>query len=117
MFSRMSTSPSDRNLINAQVDVGVVFNGMVPGRPHDKFGAVGTWARFSDAIRDFDRDTIAFSGVPGVIRDYEANLEISYQAQIVPGWYVQPLVTRIWHPGGDASRNALVTGVRSIWRY
>ena len=90
---------------------------MVPNRPHDKFGISTMYARFSDAVRDFDRDTIAFTGVPGVIRDYEANLEISYQAQIVPGWTVQPLVTRIWHPSGDASRNAVVTGVRSMWRF
>ena len=68
-------------------------------------------------MRDFDRDTVAFTGVPGPIRDYEANLEISYQAQIVPGLWVQPLVTRVWHPNGDKSRNAVVTGVRSLWRF
>jgi hypothetical protein len=38
-------------------------------------------------------------------------------AQIVPGWTVQPVLTRVWHPNGDASRNALVTGARSVWRY
>ena len=117
VFSRMSMSPSDRNLINAEIDGGIVFAGMIPSRPDDKFGVTALYARYSDAVRAFDRDTIAFTGVPGVIRDYEANLEISYQAQIVPGWYVQPLVTRIWHPSGDSSRNAVVTGVRSIWRF
>jgi porin len=117
VFSRMSMSPSDRNLINAQVDAGIVFAGMIPNRPHDKFGASTMYARFSDAVRAFDRDTIAFTGVPGVVRDYEANLEISYQAQIVPGWIIQPTVQRIWHPSGDASRNAVVTGVRSMWRF
>jgi len=55
--------------------------------------------------------------VPGVVRDFEANLEFTYQAQIIPGWTVQPVVTRVWHPNGDASRNALVTGIRSVWRY
>jgi carbohydrate-selective porin OprB len=73
--------------------------------------------RFSDAVRGFDRDTIAFTGIPGPIRDYEANLEISYMAQIVPGWTIQPNVQRIWHPSGDGSRNAIVTGVRSLWRF
>ena len=62
-----------------------------------------------------DLDKIPYAGRPSVVRDYEANLELTHQAQIVPGWTVQPVVTRIWHSSGDASRNALVVGVRSIW--
>jgi len=116
-FGRISFSPSDRNLIDFYVDGGVVFAGLIPNRPDDKFGASLIYARFSDAVRAFDRDQIAFTGMPGVIRDYEANLELTYLAQIIPGWTVQPVVTYIWHPNGDASRNALVTGARSIWRY
>jgi len=117
VFSRMSVSPSDRNLINAYIDGGIVFAGLIPNRPDDTFGASAIYARYSDAVRAFDRDTIAFTEIPGPIRDYEANLEINYNAQIVPGWYVQPNVQRIWHPSGDSSRNAIVTGVRSIWRF
>jgi porin len=117
VFSRMSVSPSDRNVISAYVDGGVVFAGLVPHRPDDKFGASFIYARFSDRVRAFDRDRIVFTGMPGVVRDYELNLELTYQAQIIPGWTVQPVLTRIWHPSGDASRDALVTGVRSIWRY
>ncbi len=89
----------------------------MPGRPGDKFGAGFMYARFSDHLRAFDRDVIASSGVPGVVRDFEANLELTYRSQIVPGWTVQPLITHVWHPNGDASRNAMVVGVRSQWRY
>ena len=117
VYSRMSASPSDRNLINAYIDGGITFAGLIPKRPDDKFGASAIYARFSDSVRDFDRDTIAFSGVPGPIRDYEANLEVNYLAQIIPGWFIQPNVQRIWHPNGDKSRNAVVTGVRSLWRF
>src|SRR5262249_32812741 len=117
LFTRMSTRPSDRNLINAYIDGGVVFNGVIPGRPDAKFGFTGIYARFSDSVRDFDRDTVSFTGDPVPIRDYEANLEFSYQAQIVPGLWVQPLVTYIWHPNGDRTKNATVTGVRSLWRF
>jgi porin len=116
-FSRVSVSPTDRNVVNAYIDGGVVFAGFIPSRPDDKFGAGFIYARFSNSVRDFDRDTIAFTGMPGVVRDFEANLELTYQAQIVPGWWVQPVVTRVWHPNGDASRNALVAGARSLWRY
>jgi porin len=113
----MSISPSDRNLIDRYIDGGIVFAGLVPGRPYDKFGAGVIYARFSDSVRAFDRDQMLFTGGPGTIRDYEANLELTYQAQILPGWYVQPVVTFVWHPNGDATRNATVAGVRSIWRY
>jgi porin len=117
VFSRVSVSPSDRNPIDFYVDGGIVFAGMIPGRPFDRFGASFIYSRFSDSLRAFDQDQIAFSGVPGVVRDYEANLELTYVAQIIPGWTVQPVVTRVWHPSGGESPNATVMGVRSIWRY
>jgi porin len=117
VFTRVSFSPPDRNLVDAYVDAGVVVANLVPRRPNDKFGAAFIYAHFSDSVRAFDRDRIAFSGIPGVVRDYELNLELTYQAEIVSGWTVQPVVTRVWHPNGDASRNALVTGLRSTWRY
>jgi len=117
VYTRMSVSPSDRNMISAYVDGGITVSGLVPGRPNDKFGAAMIYARFSDYVRGLDRDKIYYTGLPGVVRDFEANLELTYAAQIIPGWIVQPVVTRIWHPDGDASRNALVVGVRSQWRY
>ena len=117
VFSRMSISPSDRNLVSAYIDGGIVFAGLVPGRPDDKFGASAIYARFSDKARAFDLDTVALTGVQTPIRDFEANLELTYQAQVVPGWTLQPVLTRVWHPSGDASRNALVAGLRSLWRY
>ena len=102
VFSRMSVSPSDRNLIDAYIDGGIVFAGLIPQRPDDRFGASAIYARFSDSVRAFDRDTVLFTGVPGPIRDYEANLELTYVAQIIPGWTVQPNLQFIWHPSGDA---------------
>jgi porin len=55
--------------------------------------------------------------VPGFVRDYETNLELTYMAHIVPGWTVQPNLQFVWHPSGDARRNAVVSGLRSVWRY
>jgi porin len=117
VFSRASVSPSDRNLVSAYIDGGIIFSGFVPNRPNDKFGVAAMYSSFSSSVGGFDRDRIFFSGIPGVVRDYEANLEATYVAEVVRGWTVQPVVTRIWHPNGDASRNALVAGVRSMWRY
>jgi porin len=116
LFSRMSISPSDRNLIDRYIDGGITFAGLIPGRPDDKFGASVIYAKFSNSVRAFDRDQVLF-GASVPIQDFEANLEFTYQAQIIPGWLVQPDLQFIWHPDGNAARNAVVAGVRSIWRY
>ncbi len=118
VFSRISGSPDDRNPINFFVDGGIIFAGLVPRRPDDKFGASFTYAQFSESILAFDRDLLKFGGT-GVPRDYEANLELNYQAQIIPGWLVQPNVQFIWHPSGTDTRlnDAMVVGVRSFVHY
>jgi porin len=113
----MSISPSDRNLIDRYVDGGIIFAGLLPARPHDRFGVSMIYAHFSRGAQAFDRDLIAFTGLPVPIRDFEANLEFNYTWEVVPGWLMQPVVTRIWHPDGDASRNAWVTGMRTLIRY
>jgi len=51
------------------------------------------------------------------IRDHETNLELTYMAQMVPGWIVQPSLTFVWHPSSNAARNATVAGLRSMVRY
>lgn len=117
LYSRMSASPSDRNPVNAYIDGGIVFAGLVPSRPNDWFGASVIHTRFSNGVRAFDLDTIALTGRPVPVRDHETNLELSYSAEVVPGWTVQPDLQFIRHPNGDARRNATVAGVRSQWRY
>ncbi len=116
VFGRVSASPSDQNPISFYADGGILFAGLNPARPNDGFGASVMYVRFSDRLRGFDRDAITFSG-SGVVRDYEANLEVSYRAQIVPGWIVQPVYTRVWHPSGGLHRNANVVGARTIIQY
>ena len=117
IFTRLSMSPSDRSLVDRYIDGGVVVAGLVTGRPYDKFGASVIYARFSNSVTAFDRDTALYTGGPVVIRDSETNLELTYLAQVVPGWTVQPTLQFIWHPNGDATRNAVVVGARSLIRY
>jgi porin len=75
---------------------------MIPGRPDDKFGASFIYASISDQARAFDHDMIAFAGANQPVRDYELTVELSYQAQIKPGWTLQPSFQYIVHPGGNA---------------
>ncbi len=104
------------------MDGGVIFAGMLADRPDDKFGASFIYARMSDRAHALDRDVIAFSGIAQPIRAYELTIELSYQAQIKPGWTMQPVFQYIVHPGGHvpdpvspglAIKSGALVGVRS----
>jgi porin len=112
--------------VNFFLDSGIVVSNMIPSRPDDKFGASFIYANISDQARAFDRDTIAFSGTEQPVRDYEITVELSYQAQIKPGWTLQPSFQYIFHPGGHAPdatnpkrpiRNGAVFGLRTTIAY
>jgi porin len=119
IFNRSAFSPSDRNPVSLEIDSGVVFNGMIPKRPDDSFGASVIYARASNSLRGFDQDQINFGKLATPPLDYEANIELTYVAQIVKGWIVQPVYTYIWHPSGTGIRSpdARVVGVRSIIKF
>ena len=116
IFNRSAISPSDRNLVNLEIDGGIVFAGLIPSRPDDKFGASVIYSRFSNSVRAFDQDQINFGTISTQPRDIETNLELTYVASIVKGWTVQPVYTYIWHPSGTGVRfpDAQVVGVRSV---
>ncbi len=127
-FFRASVSPSDRNLISAYLDGGFLFTGFSERRPNDKFGVAATYARISDRARQLDQDVQFFTGTAYPIRDYEAILEITYQAEIVPNLLVQPVFEYIAHPGGGAVdsndptqnrriKDAVMLGVRTTITY
>jgi porin len=116
VFARVVGSPSDRNQLNFYADGGIVFTGIIPRRPNDVFGIGVAYTGVSDDASAFDRD----SGL-SVIRDHETLLEISYTAEIRPGWTLQPDFQYIWQPGGNvpngagtgAVENAAVLGART----
>ncbi len=117
VYTRISGSPSDRNLIDFYVDGGIVVSGMVPHRPDDKFGVGFIYSKYSDGRADFDRDLGTFTGTSVPVQDFEANVELSYIYQIVPGWTLQPDLQYIWHPSGDPELHAIVVGARTSLHY
>ena len=54
-FARAIVSPADRNQVDTYVDLGVVFDGWVPGRPHDGVALGVAYTGISDDASDFDR--------------------------------------------------------------
>ena len=123
-FLRAGAAPPNRNLISLEVDAGLAYKGLFPGRQLDLLGVAASYGRIGNAARRLDRDEILFTGKNGIIRNYEAVLEITYQARIAPWWVLQPDLQLVFHPGGHialsppapATRpipNALVLGFRS----
>jgi porin len=121
-FARVAGSPADRNLMDFYADAGVNFIGFLAQRPDDSFGCAAAFPRLAPSVSAFDQDAMFFSGEISSVRDNELALELTYQAQIVPGWTVQPDFQYIFHPGGGVADpynpairipNAAVFGVRT----
>jgi porin len=123
-FFRVAYAPPNRNLISLEADVGLTFKGLFPYRELDLLGVAASYGRIGNAARGLDRDEILFTGNSGIIRSYEAVLEITYQARIAPWWVLQPDLQLVFHPGGHIALpspapalrpipNALVLGLRS----
>ena len=128
-FARVVGSPDDRNLVDLYVEGGVTFTGLHDARPDDVLGIGIARTHIATGMRGLDQDRNLAAGIAAPIRDAETVLEISYKAQIVPGWTVQPDVQHFWHPGGGGvsadddptsparPRDATVVGVRTTINY
>jgi porin len=119
-FVRAGGTPNDRNLINFYGDAGVVYKGLLSGRPDDKVGIATAYARVGENARELDADTATYGGSYFPIRGGETMIELMYQAQLAKWWTLQPDLQYIIRPGGgvlnpDGSLrpNAWVVGLRT----
>jgi porin len=99
-FARAFLSPSDRNLIDFSANAGVNFMGLWDKRPDDSLGLAAAFFQLSPDLRVLDRERSFFEKIALPLRNYELVVELTYQAQIVAGWTIQPDFQYIFHPGG-----------------
>jgi porin len=50
-------------------------------------------------VSSLDADTAFFEKTHLPIRDYELAVELTYEAKIMPGFYIKPDFQYIFHPG------------------
>jgi porin len=123
-FLRVGGAAGDRNLINLELDAGLTYKGLFPGRDADLIGIAASYGRIGGAARGISSDAVLFSGIAQPIRDYESVLELTYQLTVAPWWVLQPDLQAIFHPNGHTAAplpapvgqpipNALVLGLRS----
>jgi porin len=116
IFARVFSSPDDRNLMNFYFDTGVNVAGLVQGRGDDVFGLSFAYGKISNSVRQG-------ANIAGLypLPDYEALLEMTYQAQIMSGWTAQPIAEFVIHPNarlnGTNFPNAAVIGIRTTMNY
>ena len=121
VFLRAMGSPGDRNAVNVFVNGGITYKGAF-GRDNDTAGLGVAWTRISDTSRAGDAAFAAATGAFLPTRTSETVLELSYQAQIVPWWVVQPDLQYVFNPAGGIPNpnrpgrtigDALVLGART----
>jgi porin len=119
-FVRAGGAPNDRNLVNFYGDGGLVYKGLLPGRPDDTIGIATAYARLGENARELDADTATYTNSLYPIRGGETMIELMYQAQLTKWWTVQPDLQYIIRPGGgvldpDGSLrpNAWIVGLRT----
>jgi porin len=128
IYGRLSTSPSDRNLIDLYADSGFELIGLSEQRPNDKFGVALGYARVSSRARALDADFRQLNGGNWPIRSSEKLLTAVYQYEIRSGWTLQPNFQYIVHPGGGATnplgttpgrllKDASVFGLRTTLKF
>ena len=123
IFGRVMGAPADGNMIELYWEAGFTFTGLSEARADDILGIGLAYTGVSSQIQAFQQ-----SEGDTIIADYEAMLEVSYTAQIVPGFYIQPDFQYFWNPGGHVALdsddpaspvvpNAAVLGVRTTVNY
>jgi porin len=128
IFARVSSSPSDRNLISLYADGGVELIGLNDQRPHDKFGVAAGYAQVSSRARALDGDYQQLFGPNWPVRSFESLITTVYQYEVRAGFTLQPNFQYIIHPGGGATgvnspfpgkvlKDAAVLGLRTVLKF
>jgi porin len=106
IFYRFSYTPEDRSAYNIYLSGGVGGHGVIPGRPHDRFGVGSYWLKESS---DLDKQ-------PGNLVGDEVGLEAFYNFAITP--WLQLSADAQWiSPGIRSSDDAWVLGTRLNIRF
>jgi porin len=128
VFARISSSPSDRNLINLYADAGIDVFGLWDSRPNDKFGIAVGYAHVSQRAQQLDSDFQLVNGPGWPVRTSEGLVTAAYQYEVRSGWNLIPNLQYIFRPGGGATdpfgttpgiklHDAAVLGVRSVAKF
>lgn len=106
IFARFGMADEDVNQFKYYNGAGFVYTGLFTGRDNDQIG-------IAVAIAYNGQDFIDAQG--GNVDDLEANLELTYFAEITPWFSLQPDLQLVINPGTNPNLdNALVFAMRTV---
>jgi porin len=124
VFASLHISPqSDRNQVSWFVEGGLAYTGLIDGRPLDQCAIGFAYMNMSSNYANNVRFENQYQGTNQPIPNYEAIIELDYQAVVSPWLAVQPFFTYVINPGARAPLpqnnqlaipNAMVFGLRTI---
>ncbi|WP_338029728.1 carbohydrate porin [Gluconacetobacter tumulisoli] len=104
VFARATVNDGTRNRFSSEVQAGLTFDELLPGRPDDTIGvAWGTGFYERRAIENAYDATRLGTSLAGPLRP-EHHVELTYQAAVTPYLILQPDFQYFWNIGGT-SRN------------
>ena len=107
LFARCGFTDGRTSTLGYSVSAGLSFRGPFAGRENGTFGLAATRAHANPQGR---LQLSSEAGVP-LSSNNETVVELTYQAQVLPGVVVQPLIQRILNPGFYLP-DSTVAGVR-----
>ena len=118
VLMRGGFSPSNTALVSSYFETGFNYVGAIPGRDADVCGVSYSVGFISGSVRELVSESNLIGGANDPLPDQESALEITYQAQVIPGWVLQPSVWWIHHPGGSAAiKDSVLVGIRSVFEF
>lgn len=105
IFYRFSATPEDRSAYNIYLSGGIGGRGVIPGRPHDRFGVGSYWLKESG---DLEKQGLPLGDETGV--------EVFYNFAITP-WAQLTLDAQWISSGIDSSDDAVALGTRLNIRF
>ncbi|WP_233874821.1 carbohydrate porin [Paraburkholderia adhaesiva] len=117
VFTRVMGAPGDRNLLDFNINAGVVLKAPFKGRDNDSVGLALSYANVSSSASALDRDVATFQTPGYPVRTAETVIEAMYQYQVTPWWLLQGELQYIFHPGGgipDPNNNGARIGNEAV---
>lgn len=110
VFARGGYAPSDINVVNPYIDMGLNLIGFVPRRDNDVAGIGLARSFISGPYSAFNQ---AANGAASTMTA-ETVIEATYKFQIAPWWTIQPDFQYIFTPSAvNGSRDAAILGLRT----
>ncbi|MBE7211532.1 MAG: carbohydrate porin [Gluconacetobacter diazotrophicus] len=112
VFLRAEGTSGDRNLVSFSTNMGVVLKAPFASRPNDALGVGYGLTKVSSRAAALDADQAAVDPAGyHPVRDSESFVELTYSAQVLPWWSVQPDLQYVFTPGGGVANPGTTDGL------